>query len=131
MKNMDSKLNDVAVQIGVPYQTAARWIQQGLIKPPRYRKQQGAPVRLTAKDVRELHILARLRGLLSLQELRKAMRYLRNELKEKPLSKDRFFVLGGPPKGRQVIKICDTSEAIGIIGKNQGQLMIPLCFKEN
>ncbi len=124
-------LREAARMVCVPYPTVARWIQQGLIRPRGYSHRQAIKVRLGSKEMQELWTLARLRGLLSLQQLRKAMKYLREELKHNPLSTGRFFVVGGPPLRRRLIKICDTGEAIELIGKNKGQLMIPLFFKES
>ncbi|NIT04146.1 MerR family transcriptional regulator, partial [Candidatus Saccharibacteria bacterium] len=62
---------------GVPYPTVATWIEQGLIRPQEYIGIQGNRVKLTAKDVNELCYLAKLRGLLSMQALKKALNYLR------------------------------------------------------
>ncbi len=110
---------------GVPYPTVATWIEQGLIRPQEYIGIQGNRVKLTAKDVNELCYLAKLRGLLSMQALKKALNYLR-KLGYNPLSTGYFAVLGGPPSRRRLIKI-DNGEAVELIGKHKGQLLlIPL-----
>lgn len=120
-----------AKRIGLPYRTLARWIESGLVRPKSYKGQRGVLVSLLDKELRELRQLAQLRGILSMQELRRAIRFLREDLKHNPLSSGRFFVIGGPPARRRLFKICDSGEAIELIGKNQGQLlMIPLVFDE-
>jgi len=126
-------LRDAAKMVGVPYPTVARWVQHRLIRPHDYANRQAVKVRLSDKDMRELRVLALLRGLLSLQELKKAMRYLREKLRQNPLSSGHFIVVSGPPAKRQLVKICESGKAIEVIqGKKlPGQLLIPLCFSES
>ena len=120
-------LRQAAEAAGTPYPTAARYIQQGLIRPDSYVGRQGAPVVVSDKDFRELSVLAKLRNTLSLQELREALDFLRS-LGHNPLSEGRFLVIGGEPGSRRLIKVCaDKHEAVEVIGKQAGQLtLIPL-----
>ena len=129
-KKATISLRDAAEAACVPYPTCSEWIRKGLIRPRGYVGRQAVKIRLSSKDVRELKILANLRGVLPMQQLRKALRYLREDLKHNPLSSGRFFVIGGPPSRRHLIKICSTGEAIELLGKNRGQLMVPLLFDE-
>jgi len=123
-------LGRAAELTGVSYPTAARWIEQGLIQPKNYVGKQHAPVWLGRKELRELCILAQLRKVLSMQQLRKAMDYLRR-LGHNPLSRGQFYaVVAGPDKKHELIKICDNKTAIQLIGKGKGQLMIPLLFDD-
>lgn len=125
-------LSEAAEQVGVPYPTVARWIQQKLIRPRGYKSIQAKKVKLGPKEMRELRVLAHLRGLLSLQELRKAMRYLRNELKQNPLSTGDFLVLGGSHENRRLVKLCESGQTIELLSKkDKGQLWIPLVFGED
>jgi len=124
------KMRQAAAEVGFPYTTVARWVQEGVIRAQGYIGIQGKPVRLSEKQMRELRILAQLRGVLPMQQLKKTLRYLREDLKHNPLSTGRFFVVGGPPSSRHLIKICNTGEAIELIGKDRGQLMVPLLFNE-
>lgn len=124
VRRMD--MQTAARRAGVPYPTVARWVQQGLITPPDYEGRPGGRVFFGEKELRELTLLVKLRGLLSLQALRKATAYLR-KLGYNPLSTGYFAVLAGPPNKRRLIKIDDHGGAIELLGKHRGQmLLIPL-----
>ncbi len=119
-------LGEAAKVAGCPYRTAAWWIEQGLITPPGYDHRRGVVIKINGKVLREICLLTRLRKLVSLQELRKALKYLRG-LGHNPLSTGDFVVVGGKPGDLEVIKICSRKEAISLIGKHTGQLVfVPL-----
>ena len=119
-------LKQAAATAGIPYPTAAGWVAQGLLQPEGYKGLQGAVIPWNAKLTRELCILTRLREVLSMQALRDALAYLR-KLGHNPLSSGRFAVVGGPPSKRRLIKLCDETRAIELLGKSRGQLLlIPL-----
>jgi len=120
-----------AKRIGLSYRTLARWIENGFVRPKSHKGQRGLLVTLGNKELRELRQLAQLRGILSMQQLRRAIRFLREDLKHNPLSTGRFFVIAGAPGRRRLIKICDTGAAIELVGESRGQLvMVPLLFDE-
>ncbi len=117
-------LKDAAAVIGIPYRTAAYWVETGVIRPKGYVGKSGAEIPFTVKDVRELAILAQLREVLPLQALRKALKYLRG-LGHNPLSTGRFAVLSGPRGKRRLVKICDDGTALELLTR-PGQLILPL-----
>lgn len=123
-------LQEAAAMVGVPYPTICNWIQWGLVSPKSYGGQQGVPIKISLKELKELSILAQLRKVLSMQQLKKAIHYLKG-LGHNPLSNGRFYaVVGGPAKKHELIKICNERTAIQLIGAGKGQLMLPLRFDE-
>jgi hypothetical protein len=117
----------VAQVAGVPYRTLMRWVQQDLIRPQYYARKNRVPVEWSAKNVREAVILARMRTCrLSMQKIREVLKYLRG-IGHNPLSTGDFLVLmdrDGRPE--EVIKVCTTGEALKLMGKGRGQLVLPL-----
>lgn len=116
-------LKEAARIAGVPQPTASRWIRAGLIRPEGYVCRQRVPVQMGQKELAELCNLARIRNLLSLQEMKKAARFLREELGHNPFSTGRFMVLDGPPGKRELVKVCSTGEAIALM-KDRGQMLL-------
>ena len=123
-------LREAATAMGVPYRTAAWWIEKGLIRPKGYKHRQRVPVPLTEKEMGELLVLARLRNLLSLQKLRAAMSYLRKQGHNPLTTSGKWFaVVGGKPKERRLVRITDEGHAFEIIGEVEQPLLIPLFDK--
>ena len=115
---------EVASMAGLPYSTLARWAQDNIIRPKNYSGKRLVAMEWSGKNAYEVCILARLRGFFSLQELRKAMEWLRQR-GHNPLSKGRFLVVGGDAGKQRLIKLClDRAEAIEVIGQNRGQLLL-------
>lgn len=119
-------LRNAARLAGVPFPTAARWCQQGLIRLKGY-KPAGwpmfKPLPWTAAATVELVNLGRLRHVLSLQELKRAARFLRETLGHNPFSSGRFMVIDLGK--RELIKLCDSGEMIALL-RQPGQLLLPL-----
>ena len=115
---------------GISYRTGARWIESGIVQPQGYLGIQGSPVPITRKEARELRILAKLRGVLSLQALKQAAVYLRAR-GDNPYSDGRFAALKGPGRKRRLIKCCRDGQVIDLLDEHQGQplLLVPLCDK--
>ena len=125
---MDLRL--AADQAGISYRTAARWVESEIVRPVGYVGVQGAPIPITKKEARELRILAKLRGVLSLQALKQAAVYLRAR-GDNPFSEGRFAALRGPGRKRRLIKCCADGQVIDLLDRDQGQplLLVPLCDK--
>lgn len=122
-------LRKAASIAGIPYPTAARWIQQGLIHPPGYVGKQWATVPLGVKELRELCNIAQLRQVLSMQALRRAAAFLRQH-GHNPYSSGRFMLLDGPRGQKELVKICDSGEAMELL-KHPGQtVLLPIVDPE-
>lgn len=119
---------EVSAISGVPVRTISRWVEGGVIRPTGYRGRRRTPIPWTEKEVREICILAKLRETLSMQSLRDAMNYLRDELGFNPLSTGSFAVIDA--KEKRLVRVCSQNEAIEISGKNRGQLLLPLNISE-
>jgi DNA-binding transcriptional MerR regulator len=117
----------VAEAVGVPYRTLMRWVEEGLIIPAVHPKKHRVPVQWSEKNLREVDILAQLRKCnLSLQQIRGIMTYLR-KLGDNPFSSGEFIVLLGPDGSPQeLVKIRNGGEALALMKKHRGQLMLPL-----
>lgn len=116
-------LNEAAKIASVSQSTATRWIQAGIIRPRGHVGKQGHAVPIGRKELRELCVLAQLRDSLSFQQLRKAAEFLRG-LGHNPFSTGTFAVLQGRPGRRRLVKITDQGEAIELLGKQRGQLLL-------
>lgn len=117
-------LTEAARIAGVPQPTASRWLRAGLIQTPEdYVGRMGAPVNIGPKELRELCNIAQLRQELSLQALKRAARFLREELCNNPFSTGRFMVLEGRPGQRELVKVCTSGEAIALV-KDRGQMLL-------
>ena len=116
-------LHAAAEQVGVPYRTAARWFQLGLIQVEGHANVQGSPVPIGKKELRELKWLVKLRGKLPMQVIRSALAYLRS-IQHNPLSTGQFIVSDPTPGNRHLIKICDGGKILELIGKHQGQQLM-------
>ena len=123
-------MRQVAQEVGLPYSTFKLWCKEGFIQKQEHTGIKGKPVRLIEKQMRELRILVQLRGVLDNHQMKIALRYLREDLTQNPLSVGRFFVVGGLPQSRRLLKICDTQEAIEFICENRGLTVVPLLFNE-
>jgi len=124
-------LRTAARRLDIPPMTVSRWIKAGLVRPKMDKSGYRPKIYIGQKELRELENLRRLRNCgLSLQELRKAMTYLRG-IGHNPLSTGRFFVLAHDGQRRKrLVKLCESGEALDLIGKRQGQLMIPAFLGE-
>lgn len=122
------KLREAAQRVGVPYSTCARWVQHGLVRLPVYKRTQAVKVKLDPKAMRDLRALSQLRALLSLQELNKAMRCLRQHLGQNPSSSSCIVVIGGPPKKRRLIKLYGSEQRVELSGGKRGQFLMRLFF---
>ena len=109
--------------LGMPQPTGTRWIQSGIIRVKGHEGRQGEKFDLSPKQVRELAVLAQLRSLLSLQALREAGAFLRR-LGHNPFSDGQFAVLEGHRNHCRLVKLTDKGEAIELLGKGQGQLLL-------
>jgi len=103
-----------------------RWFERGLVTP-QGGGAQGKDTWWTAKDVREASILAGLRtARFSLQKLTEAIVYLRG-IGHNPMSSGQFLVISGNDGDpRELVKICSTGEAVALMRKHRGQLILPL-----
>jgi len=117
---------EVAEIHGIPYRTLMRWAEDGLLNPVGARRGHRYPATWHETDVREASVLAGLRRAgFSLQRLREAVDYLRS-IGHNPMSSGAFLVVRtseGHPA--DVIKFCDTGEAIALL-RRPGQLVFPL-----
>lgn len=112
----------VAKQAGVHYRTLMRWIAQGLIEPA-VRGRRGQQTLLSKKAFREVAVLAKLRELLSLQQLRQALNALRAQ-GHNPLSTGDFAVVRDLRGQRSLLKICEKGEVIELLETHPGQLRL-------
>ena len=100
---------------GLPYPTAARWVQQGLVVADG-----GGPQRIEwdigEKQLHELQTLVALRQVLSLQALRKAAKTLR-AMGHNPFSTGQFAVV----EGGELVRLVDEDEAVALI-RQPGQI---------
>jgi len=118
---------EVAGRVGVSYRTLMRWVQHNILNPEGARRGHRFPTTWHRKDLREASVLAAcLRAGFSLQRMRKALNYLRG-IGHNPLSTGDFLVIrlgnGGDPS--ELVKICDTGEALALI-QQPGQLVMRL-----
>lgn len=117
-------MKELAQRAGLSYRTLAHWIEKGLIRPKGYVGRQRCTVPLTEKEAREVWMLAQLRKVLSMQALRKALKFLRS-IGHNPMSTGSFAVVSGNPP--TLVKICAGGEALEVTGRRPGQTMlIPL-----
>ena len=112
----------VAEQTGVHYRTLMRWIEQGLVEPA-VRGRRGRQTLLSKKAFREVAVLAKLRELLSLQQLRQALDALRAQ-GHNPLSTGDFAVVRDLRGERSLLKVCERGEVIELLAKHPGQLRL-------
>jgi DNA-binding transcriptional MerR regulator len=121
----------VADALGVPQRTLLHWVSEGLIEPAQWERTRRVPVLWSEKNVREASVLVHLRtSRLSLQKIRGIMGYLRR-LGHNPLSTGQFLVLtGSTGKPSQLVKVCASGEALQLMTRGQGQLMLPLWSPE-
>ena len=110
--------------VGLPYGTVTRWVREGLIAPEGYKNRQRSPILWGPKDLRELQVLSQLRKTLSLQSLREAVKFLREDLGHNPLSTGSFAVIEGTARKRRLVKICEEGEIVELLGKHKGQLLL-------
>ena len=117
---------EVAGRIGTPYRTLMNWTEQGLLNPEGARRGRRYPSTWCTKDLREATVLTALRRAgFSLQRLRKAMDYLRS-VGHNPMSTGEFVVVRtGKGEPAELIKFCDTGEALALI-QDPGQVVMPL-----
>lgn len=114
---------------GLPYRTAAYWVEQGLIHLPGYQPwawKQGRRIPWTDSATIELVNLARLRGMLSLQALRRAGEFLRVVLRQNPFSSGEFMVVGDRNGQRELVKLCEGEEAIALLREPGQRIFIAL-----
>jgi len=94
---------------GLPYPTAARWVQQGLVVA-----EGGGPQRhewhIGPKQLRELRMLTALRQVLSFAALKRAVLTLR-AMGFSPLSAIHFAVV----EGGELVRVVGEEEAIGLL----------------
>lgn len=110
----------------VPYRTAARWVETGLIRVKGYAGVQRVPIPITDKLLTELSVLSKLRDVLSMQALRLAAKKLR-AMGHNPYSSGTFAAVEGPPGKRQLVKFVDSMGAVELLGKGSGQwLLLPM-----
>ncbi len=117
---------EVAELTGTPYGSLMYWVKEHLLNPEGARAGRRRATIWHDKDLREAAILNGLRRAgLSLQQLRRAIEYLRS-VGHNPLSTGQFLVVSnqdGEPQ--DVIKLCDEGEAIDLL-KQPGQLVLRL-----
>jgi len=109
--------------VGIPYRTLMNWVEWGVVEIHKYPGRRRAQAKFSERDLREIEILAKLRGKVSLQRIRKIRDYLKR-LGCNPFSKGHFLVVGD---GDDVIRVCGEKEAISLL-RQPGQLylVIPL-----
>ena len=100
---------------GLPYPTAARWVQQGLVVAEGGGLQ-GHEFNIGEKQLRELRTLAALRQVLSLQALKKAAATLR-AMGYNPFSSGQFAVVDGG----ELVRLVNEEEAVALI-RQPGQV---------
>ena len=117
---------EVAARVGVRYPTLMRWVGRGLLNPEGARAGHRRATTWRDKDLREASVLAALRRAgFSMQKLKRVIEHLRS-LKHNPLSSGEFIAIktsNGSPQ--ELVKICDTGEAMLLI-REPGQLIMPL-----
>lgn len=109
----------VAGLLNVPYRSLMRWVVDGLVEP--YAIGRGNPARLwSEKHVREVRIIARLRGEgVSMQKLKKVAEFLRAR-GDNPFSSGEFLVL---EPGGEMVKVYASGEIVELL-KNPGQRLL-------
>ncbi|MBN1572537.1 MAG: MerR family transcriptional regulator [Deltaproteobacteria bacterium] len=112
--------------LNIPYRTLMRWSEGGLINVEGggYR---GKGTLWTELNIREASVIYALRtARLSLQKIRDIMEYLKS-LGENPMSSGDFLVVKGEDgEPREIIKFVSTGEAISLLKRTRGQLVLPL-----
>lgn len=111
------KLREAAKKAQVPYPTAARWLQQGLVKADGGGRP-GSPYEIGGKQIRELKVLDCLRQAMPFQKLKKAAERL--ETLGNPYDMGRFAVL----EHGSLRCIADASEATDLIQEDKGQILL-------
>lgn len=117
-------LSEAAALVGLKQPTLTKWIKAGLIQIPGHKGKQWSPVLFGPKELHELKILVSLRGLLSLQAIRRAAEYLRSK-GDNPYSRGEFVVLAGRSGHRELIRIETNGEAVNLL-EHPGQLLLRL-----
>ena len=119
---------EAAQVVDIPHQTVSYWLRQGLLRPAGALRGRRNPAEWSPKDLHELRTLVRLRAAgLSLQGLREATGFLRNELHHNPLSSGQFFVFGtARGKPTHLVKVCAGGEAIECLRDGRGQMVMPV-----
>lgn len=131
MREKPKTMRQAAIALGVNYRSAARWAQQGLIRLPRFshKGKKGTPVPWTDKATQELAAIAALRDYLSMQELRRAVRFL-DRAGFNPLSAGvrSFAVIDGVKMKRRLVKIVHgAGEVYEILDERNAQrILVPL-----
>ena len=117
---------EVAKKISCPYATLMSWVSHEMLNPQNARAGRRIETVWRAKDVREASVLNNLRRSgFSLQEIKKALAYLRG-LGHNPMSTGEFIVVrNGRGEPKDIVKFCDTNEAMNLV-KDRGQLVLPL-----
>ena len=112
----------ISCETGVSDATLQYWARTGLIDPAVYKYGRGTTTMGDKKNLHELQVLAQLRHVMSLQALRKAVKYLRS-IGHNPMSRGQFAVIDA--KKRILIKIID-QQVLQTVGIEQGQLLLPM-----
>ena len=119
--------DEVANLARVPYRSLMRWVEAGLLNPEGARRGKRNETTWHPKDLREASILVALRSAgFSMQRLRKALEWLRSA-GHNPMSTGDFIAvrLGNGEHPSELIKICDTGEAMTLL-QQPGQLVMSL-----
>lgn len=121
---------EVADLLGMPYRTLMSWVEHGLLNPENARRGHRRATIWHATHVREASVLNALRMAgFSLQQLFAARDYLIS-LGHNPLSTGDFLVMRGARGNcKDIVKICDTGEAVSLLAQ-RGQLLLPLWREE-
>ena len=117
---------EIAAQVGQPYRTIMNWVEGGLLNPEGARRGQKKAATWHDKDLREATALSACRRAgFSMQKMRQAAEYLRG-IGHNPFSTGQFVVVkNGPGDPQELIKYCDSGEAIALL-RQPGQVVMML-----
>ena len=121
------RADEVADLVGIPYRSLMRWVQGGILNPEGARRGHRKETTWHPEDLREASVLVALRRAgFSMQKLRRALDWLRSA-GHNPMSTGDFIAvrLGNGEHPSELIKICDTGEAMTLI-QQPGQLVMRL-----
>ena len=123
-------LKAAAIEAGIGYRTAARWVHDGLIQPIGYRGKRGVEIPCGEKEKREFKNIKNLRAAgIPLKVLRKVAPRLR-KTESNPFLGGTLVVVGNLAAEPLIIKAKSTHEVLKILNENRGQIAIVVPLEE-
>jgi len=118
--------HEIADMTSLQYRTLQHWVERGLLNPEGARRGKWQAATWHDKDLREATVLSACRRAgFSMQKMRQAAEYLRG-IGHNPFSTGQFVVVkNGPGEPQELIKYCDSGEAIALL-RQPGQVVMML-----